>query len=147
DYDRAIEDLSAFIRLNPNNVRALNDRGSSYEIKGDYDRAIADYSEVIRLAGKESPRWVWYTNRGSAYEKKGELDKALADFREALNNGNTAASEDINRVEQAIKSLRSKYVVNGLDGLRLGGQVSPQSNEYQKYQCTPSDQFEGVTWC
>ena len=25
--------------------------------------------------------------------------------------------------------------------------MSPQSNEYQKYQCTPSDQFEGVTWC
>jgi len=92
DYDRAIEDLSAFIGRNPNNVWALNDRGSSYEIKGDYDRAIADYSEVIRLAGKASPRWVWYTNRGSAYEKKGELDKALADFREALNNGNTTAS-------------------------------------------------------
>jgi len=41
-----------------------------------------------RVAQAESP---------SAYEKKGELDKALADFREALNNGNTAASEDINR--------------------------------------------------
>jgi tetratricopeptide (TPR) repeat protein len=147
NYDRAIEDLSAFIRLNPNNVRALNDRGSSYEIKGEYDRAIADYSEVIRLADKASPLWVWYTNRGSAYEKKGELDKALADFREALNNGNTTASEDINRVERAIESLRSKYVVNGLDGLSLGGRVSPQSNEYKEYQCTPSEQFEGVTWC
>jgi tetratricopeptide (TPR) repeat protein len=226
-YDPAISDLSAFIRLNPNNVRALGDRGTSYELKGEYDRAIADYSEVIRLAGKGFPLWVWYTNRGSAYEKKGELDKALADFREALNNGNTSASEDIsrieraivnalndrglsyakkdeydraiadyteaisldrgsalsysnrgsayekkgeldkaladfreaqnngsttasadiNRIEQAINSLRSKYVVAGLDGLRLGGRVSPQSNEYQKYQCTPSDQFEGVTWC
>jgi tetratricopeptide (TPR) repeat protein len=147
DYDRAIEDLSAFIRLNPNNVRALNDRGSSYEIKGEYDKAIADYSEVIRLADKASSLWVWYTNRGSAYEKKGELDKALADFREALNNGNTTASEDISRIERAIESLRPKYVVNGLDGLSLGGRVSPQSNEYQEYQCTPSEQFEGVTWC
>jgi hypothetical protein len=34
-----------------------------------------------------------------------------------------------------------------LDGLSLGGRVSPQSNEYQEYQCTPSQQFGGVTWC
>jgi tetratricopeptide (TPR) repeat protein len=70
DYDCAIADLSAFIRLNPNNVRALNDRGLSYERKGDYDRAIADYSEVIRLVKGSS---LSYSNRGSAYEKKGEL--------------------------------------------------------------------------
>jgi len=118
----------------------------SYERKGEYDRAIADYSEVIRL-DKGSSSSLWYSNRGSAYEKKGELDKALADFREAQNNGSTTAPEDINRLERAIESLRKKYVVNGLDGLSLGGRVSPQSNEYQKYQCTPSEQFEGVTWC
>ena len=220
-YDWAIEDFSAFIRLNPNSVAALNERGLSYAKQGEYDRAIADYTEAIRLdrvsvgpyinrssayekkgeldkalsdfravgsttASEDINRVeraivkalndrglsyakkdehdraiadyteairldrgsaLSYSNRGSAYEKKGELDKALADFREALNNGNTTASEDINRIEQAIKSLRSKYVVNGLDGLRLGGRVSPQSSEYQKYQCTPSDQFEGVTWC
>src|SRR5262249_19959803 len=110
DHDRAIADLSAFIQLNLNNVRALNDRGLSYE-------------------------------------KKGEYDKALADFREALNKGSTTVSEDIKRVERAIESLRSKYVVNGLDGLNLGGRVSLQSNEYQDYQCTPSEQFGGVTWC
>jgi tetratricopeptide (TPR) repeat protein len=220
-YDWAIEDFSAFIRLNPNSVAALNERGLSYAKKGEYDRAIADYTEAIRLdrvsvgpyinrgsayekkgeldkalsdfraAGsttasedikrveraivkelndrglsyakkREYDRAIAdyteairldrgsalsYSNRGSAYEQKGELDKALADFREAQNNGSTTASEDISRIERAIESLRSKYVVNGLDGLRLGGRVSPQSNEYQKYQCTPSDQFEGVTWC
>src|SRR6266404_3743250 len=49
----------------------------------------------------------------------------------------------ISRIERAIESLRSKYVVNGLEGLSLGGRVAPQSNEYQEYQCTPSAQFEG----
>jgi tetratricopeptide (TPR) repeat protein len=143
DYDRAIADLSAFIQLNPNSVRALNDRGLSYEKKGEYDKAIADYSEVIRLV-KDSA--LSYYNRGSAYEKKGEYDKALADFREAQKNGSTTASEDINRVEREIE--RSKYVVNGLDGLSLGGRASPQSNEYQEYQCTPSEHLKashGVT--
>ena len=67
DYDRAIADLSAFIQLNPNNVRALNDRGLSYEKKGEYDKAIADYSEVIRL---DKGSALSYFNRGSAYEKR-----------------------------------------------------------------------------
>src|SRR5262249_47831489 len=223
-YDWAAEDFSAFIRLNPNSVAALNERGLSYAKKGEYDRAIADYTEAIRLdrvsvgpyinrgsayekkgeldkalsdfraatASEDIKRVeraivkalndrglsyarkdeydraiaeyteairldrgsaLSYSNRGSAYEKKGELDKALADFREALNKGSTTASEDINRLERAIESLRNeslrkKYAgVSGLDGLSLGDPVSPQSNEYQKYQCTPSDQFEGVTWC
>ncbi len=110
----------------------------------DYDRAIEDLSKCVQL----NPKHVWALNdRGSAYEKKGELNKALADFREARNNGSTTASEDINRVERAIESLRSKYVVSGLDGLSLGGRVSPQSKEYREYQCTPSAQFESVTWC
>jgi tetratricopeptide (TPR) repeat protein len=144
DYDRAIADLSALIRLNPNSGTALNERGLSYAKKGDYDRAIADYTEAIRLHRGSA---LLYSNRGSAYEKKGELDKALADFREAQNKGYTTASEDINRLERAIESLRKKYVVDGFSGLSLGARVSFQSADYQKYQCTPSEQFEGVTWC
>ena len=119
-------------------------RGQIYLRNEDYDRAIEDLSKFIQL----NPKHVWALNdRGSAYEKKGELNKALADFREAQNSGSTTASEDINRVERTIESLRSKYVVNGLDGLSLGGRVSPQSKEYQEYQCTPSEQFDRVTWC
>ena len=38
----------------------------------------------------------------------------------------------------------AKYVV---DGISLGARVSFKSNDYQEYQCTPSEQFEGVTWC
>jgi hypothetical protein len=76
--------------------------------------------------------------------KKGELDKALDDFREALSHGSTSASEDISRVELAI---RSRYVVDGFTGLSLGARVSFKSTDYQEYQCTPSEQFEGVTWC
>jgi tetratricopeptide (TPR) repeat protein len=226
-YDWAIEDFSAFIRLNPNNVAALNERGLSYASKGDYDRAIGDYTEAIRLDRESVLSFSWrgsayekkgeldkaledfreasrgstavagasedvkrversivkalndrglsyakkdeydraivdyteairldrgsapsYSNRGSAYEKKGELNKALADFREAQKNGSTTASEDINRVEREIESLRKKYGgVDGFSGLSLGGRVSPQSKEYQEYQCTPSEQFEDVTWC
>jgi tetratricopeptide (TPR) repeat protein len=144
DYDRAIEDFSAFIHQNPYSDKGLNERGLSYAKKGEYDRAIADYTEAIRLNREPVGP---YINRGSAYETKGELDKALADFREALSHGSTTASEDIKRIEGAIESLRKKYVVYGFSELSLGARVSSQSADYQEYQCAPSGQFEGVTWC
>ena len=36
----------------------------------------------------------------------------------------------------------TKYVV---DGISLGARLD--FSDYQEYQCTPSQQFEGVTWC
>jgi hypothetical protein len=38
----------------------------------------------------------------------------------------------------------SVYVV---DGLALGGQVKFDSEAYQSYNCVPSEQFAGFTWC
>ena len=35
--------------MSPNYVDALNDRGITWENKGDYGKAIADYNEAIRL--------------------------------------------------------------------------------------------------
>jgi tetratricopeptide (TPR) repeat protein len=49
DYDRAIEDFSAFIHKYPYSEKLFNERGLSYAKKGEYDRAIADYTEAIRL--------------------------------------------------------------------------------------------------
>jgi cell division protein FtsB len=38
----------------------------------------------------------------------------------------------------------SRYVVTGL---ALGSRVQFDSSEYREYKCTPSDQFDGFTWC
>ena len=45
---------------------------------------------------------------------------------------------------QVNSTASSPYVV---DGLSLGGQVQPNSQAYQRYQCGPSDKFHGFTWC
>jgi hypothetical protein len=39
---------------------------------------------------------------------------------------------------------QSVYVV---DGLQLGGRVQQDSSAYRQYQCSPSEQFSGFTWC
>jgi hypothetical protein len=38
----------------------------------------------------------------------------------------------------------TQYVV---DGLAVGTQLSFTSASYREYRCSPSDQFEGLTWC
>ena len=69
------------IRLNPNAVNALVNRGIAYSKKGDQDRAIADYNKAIQLNPKESSP---YLNRGVAYARKGDNDRAIADYGEAI---------------------------------------------------------------
>src|SRR5262249_44383457 len=42
DYDKAIQDFSAAIRLDSKNPAIFTDRGIAYIAKGDYDKAIED---------------------------------------------------------------------------------------------------------
>ena len=94
DYDRAIEDLSKFIELNPKHVWAL--------------RWVSD---DIQMGGKP------YTRVGLVW----------APVRTEIRN-------------EARRSM-----------LSMGSVSAPEyhfkSSDYQEYQCTPSEQFEGVTWC
>jgi tetratricopeptide (TPR) repeat protein len=81
DLDRAIADLSAAIRLEPDSAEFRSYRGLAYAMKGDLDRAIADYDEAIRL----DPMGVGlFDDRGRVYVKKGDLVRAIGDFEEAL---------------------------------------------------------------
>jgi hypothetical protein len=45
---------------------------------------------------------------------------------------------------QPVASQNVAYVV---DGLVLGGRVAFESSAYREYQCAPSEQFAGFTWC
>ena len=84
EYDKAIEDYSEIIRLNPEDDRvrtAYSNRAFSYISIGEYDKAIEDYSEIIRLNPEDSGR---YCARASAYEDKGDYNKAITDLTKAI---------------------------------------------------------------
>jgi tetratricopeptide (TPR) repeat protein len=49
DYEHAIPDFTAAIRINPKYAHPYNSRGNAYRELGEFDRAIADYNEAIRL--------------------------------------------------------------------------------------------------
>ena len=73
DYDRAIVDYTASIRLDPKYAPAYNSRGNSWYNKGDHDRAIADYDAAIRIDPAYAAA---FKNRGDAQSNKGDLDRA-----------------------------------------------------------------------
>ena len=81
DYDRAINDYTQAIALDPNYAVAYNNRGLAYTSNDNNDRAINDYTQAIML----DPRYAQaYTNRGVAYHAKGDYDRAISDYTQAI---------------------------------------------------------------
>jgi tetratricopeptide (TPR) repeat protein len=61
EYDRAIEDYTKAIELDPNWMCPLNDRAVIYQKRHQWDLALQGYSRVIELAPDYA---IGYTNRG-----------------------------------------------------------------------------------
>ena len=81
DYDRALEDFSKAIELEPDYADSYNNCGVIYSRKGDYDRALEDFSKAIELEPDYANA---YNNRGATYEKNGDYDRALEDCSKAI---------------------------------------------------------------
>ena len=73
----AIADLSAAIRLDPNDATNYHNRGCIYCSEKDYDKAIADFTEVIRL--KREDIWGLYY-RAICYANKRQYAEAISDL-------------------------------------------------------------------
>lgn len=80
-YDKAIDEISIAILLNPFNAPAYNNRGNAYRHKEAFDKALEDYNKAIEL---DQNYEIAYNNRGNLYKAKGEYDKALADYKKSI---------------------------------------------------------------
>jgi len=95
-YEKAIEDLTEAIRLNPN-AFIYGSRGLAHATLGQYEKAIEDYTEAIRL----DPNFAhFYFVRGLVYADLGQYEKALQDYHEAirLDPGNEVAIKNRNLI-------------------------------------------------
>jgi tetratricopeptide (TPR) repeat protein len=90
EYDRAIADFDAAIRLNPASAWTLNNRGTAWYFKGDPDRAFADFDAAVQRDPEYARAW---HNRGEVRRDKGNFNGAVADYGKAieLDPGYTAA--------------------------------------------------------
>jgi tetratricopeptide (TPR) repeat protein len=94
EIDRAIEQFSEAIGLNPENYRYYNDRGVAYKRVGDLDKAIADYTKALEIR----PGWTHaLNNRGVGLMEKGRYRDSIRDFTEALKHGGLESKLHTNR--------------------------------------------------
>jgi tetratricopeptide (TPR) repeat protein len=81
DIDRAIEDYSRAIGLDPQFAIAYNNRGGLFEMKGDHVKAIRDCTKAISIDPKHVTA---YYNRGNSLAAKGDFDEAIQDYTAAI---------------------------------------------------------------
>jgi tetratricopeptide (TPR) repeat protein len=82
DYDRAICLLTEALKIEPNDPRALIDRGVVWYAKQDNDRAIADYNAALKLkSGFASEA---FNNLGNAWDGKRDYDRAIDNYNKAI---------------------------------------------------------------
>src|SRR5262249_567791 len=76
EFDLAIADYDAALKIDPKLATAVSDRGFAYAGKGDFNRAIADYTQAIQM---DPGLAVAFYNRGNARTATGDTRGALAD--------------------------------------------------------------------
>ena len=81
DEDRAIADYDALLKLKPNNVGILLDRGDARRNKKDYAGAVADYGAAIERAPDNPGGW---KGRGFVRVMTQDPKSAVADFDAAI---------------------------------------------------------------
>jgi tetratricopeptide (TPR) repeat protein len=80
-YDRAEEEFSKSVRLNPENTGALYSLGSIYAGRGDYEEAEGTFKNLLEI-DPGSP--IVHKDLGNLYVQMQEYDKAEAEFQTAL---------------------------------------------------------------
>ena len=80
--DRAIDDFTAAIRLNPDRSDKYIHRGLAWAKKREFNRAIADFSDAIQR--DPGGAFLALNDRGNAYEAVGEYDQAIEDYGRAI---------------------------------------------------------------
>jgi tetratricopeptide (TPR) repeat protein len=118
DYDKAIADLDATIRQNPNSAAAYFSRGLAYSGKDDFSHAIADLNRAIQLNPNNADA---YLLRGSALAISGDgPDKVITELNEAVRlNPNSAEAYYLRGAAYSNKGDYSKAVADFEAALRI----------------------------
>jgi len=80
-FDMAIEQYQAALRLKPDNADAHYNLGAAYQAKGQFDMAIEQYQAALRLKPDNAEA---HNNLGAAYQARGQFDMAIEQYQAAL---------------------------------------------------------------
>lgn len=117
---RAIEDYTQGLKLNPDYRALYNRRGLAYYDEDKRDLAIADFSQAIRLDPKDTEALIY---RGLAYAAQDDHDKAILDYNAALaENPDDAAVVAIRGESREANGDRDRAVADYRRALELDPQ-------------------------
>jgi tetratricopeptide (TPR) repeat protein len=92
--DKAIEDYSKAIEINPNFTDSYYNRGLAYMNSGQPEKAMADYSKALEI---EPTYGKAYSSRGVVYFNLRQWDQAIADYSKAIDTDPKYADAYYNR--------------------------------------------------
>ena len=82
-YDKAIEDYSRAIAIDPNNANAYNGRGIAYRKKDQYDKALEDFNKAIAI---KPTYYAPYFDRACIYSLQNNESAACDSLNKAFEN-------------------------------------------------------------
>ena len=121
EYDRAIEDYSTLIRVEPT-AAAFADRGRVYLYdKDDPEKALPDFDESLRLDPNNAAT---HASRASLRRRQGELADALKSFEEAIR---LAPSSGVFLTSRAYVWAAQEDRARMMQDLDEGARISPKN--------------------
>ena len=83
DLASAVDDYTAALTLEKENVPALSRRGVCLERLGKHEEAIADFTHLLEGVPADQASLIYF-NRAGSYRALGQLNEAIADYTHAL---------------------------------------------------------------
>ncbi|MFO0901030.1 MAG: tetratricopeptide repeat protein [Pirellulales bacterium] len=119
EYDKAIEDCTDSIRIDPKLTQVYVTRANSYNMKGDLPNALKDANSAIALDSKSSSAFIC---RGNVWSQQGDTDRAIQDFSEAII---LDPKSPLARVNRAVESYKKQDIDSAVADCEEAVRVAP----------------------
>ena len=103
EFEEAVEELRAELRVDQKNIQALGDLGYAYANLERFDEAIATWEEVLKIDPRQAKA---HFNLGLAYISKDKLDSAREHFEAFLRMSPAGPPADVAR--QKLREIREE---------------------------------------
>jgi tetratricopeptide (TPR) repeat protein len=150
EYDKALEDCSEALGLNPQSAQAFRTRGHIREKKREYGKAIADFNKAVELNPKDA---IVVHSRGCSRAWQANWEGALADMDEVvrLNSKYHFAYSTRGLIRAACPDARYRDAKKALDDSKRACELSkwknPDALGSYAAACAENEDFaEAVKW-
>lgn len=106
EYDKALFDINALLKKEPNSIELQREKGYIYLFKQDTINAASQFNLLVQLDAYNARSW---SNRAYIYLLQNKQDSALHDYNKAIQLGSQFSGDYINRgiINYRVKNYRT----------------------------------------